>query len=103
MIKSYFCIYENKDADQQVCSNCTADQRLCFRYKDSTIPPLLNPTPPPPQKKIIIKILALFCGCIGRFASDLAGIPEDRFSRVAAQTTGAADDNMLRVIYKEQC
>ena len=27
----------NKDADQ-LCSNCEADQRLCFRYTDSTIP-----------------------------------------------------------------
>ena len=30
------CICENKDADQ-LCSNCEADQRLCFRYTDSTI------------------------------------------------------------------
>ena len=35
-----FCICEDKEADQ-LCSNCTADQRLCFRYTDSTIPPLL--------------------------------------------------------------
>ena len=32
-----FCIYENKGADQ-LRSNCEADQRLCFRYTDSTIP-----------------------------------------------------------------
>ena len=32
-----FCICENKDADQ-LRSNCAADQRLCFRYTDSTIP-----------------------------------------------------------------
>ena len=31
------CICENKDADQ-LCSNRKADQRLCFRYVDSTIP-----------------------------------------------------------------
>ena len=30
------CLGENKGADQ-MCSNCTADQRLCFRYTDSTI------------------------------------------------------------------
>ena len=35
-----FYICENKDADQ-LCSNCTADQRLCFRHKDTTIPLLL--------------------------------------------------------------
>ena len=31
------CICENKGADQ-LRSNCEADQRLCFRYADSTIP-----------------------------------------------------------------
>ena len=35
--KPAFCICENEDADQ-LRSNCTADQRLCFRYTDSTIP-----------------------------------------------------------------
>ena len=37
MRKPAFCICENKDADQ-LCGNRTADQRLCFRYIDSTIP-----------------------------------------------------------------
>ena len=37
MRKPAFCICENKDADQ-LRSNCAADQRLCFRYTDSTIP-----------------------------------------------------------------
>ena len=32
-----FCICENKCVDQ-LCSNCTAEQRLCFRYTDGTIP-----------------------------------------------------------------
>ena len=35
------CIGENKGADQ-LRGNREADQRLCFRYSDSTIPPLLN-------------------------------------------------------------
>ena len=35
----FFCICKNKDADQ-LRSTCAADQRLCFRYLDSTIPPL---------------------------------------------------------------
>ena len=34
--KTGICICENKGADQ-LCSNCTADQRLCFRYIDSDI------------------------------------------------------------------
>ena len=36
MRKPTFCICENKDADQ-LSSNREADQRLCFRYIDSTI------------------------------------------------------------------
>ena len=35
--KPDICICENKDADQ-LCGNRKADQHLCFRYKDSTIP-----------------------------------------------------------------
>ena len=37
MRKLAFCICENKDADQ-LRINREADQRLCFRYTDSTIP-----------------------------------------------------------------
>ena len=35
--KTGFCICENKDADQ-LRGNREADQRLCFRYTDGTIP-----------------------------------------------------------------
>ena len=41
MGKPTICIGENKDANQ-LCGNREADQRICFRYSDSTIPPLLN-------------------------------------------------------------
>ena len=37
MGKHTICIGENKDADQ-LRGNREADQRLCFRYMDSTIP-----------------------------------------------------------------
>ena len=37
MRKPTFCICENKDADQ-LRGNREADQRLCFRYIDSTNP-----------------------------------------------------------------
>ena len=40
MRKPDFCLCKNKGADQ-LHSNCEADQRLCFRYSDSTIPLLL--------------------------------------------------------------
>ena len=41
MGKPTVCIGENKGADQ-LRGNREADQHLCFRYSDSTIPPLLN-------------------------------------------------------------
>ena len=41
MGKLTICIGENKDADQ-LRGNREADQRLCFRYSDSTIPLLLK-------------------------------------------------------------
>ena len=41
MGKQTNCIGENKDADQ-LRGNREADQRLCFRYTDSTIPLLLK-------------------------------------------------------------
>ena len=37
MRKPDVCICENKGADQ-LLGNREADQRLCFRYTDSTIP-----------------------------------------------------------------
>ena len=41
MRKPTICIGENKDADQ-LRGKREADQRLCFRYTDSTIPLLLK-------------------------------------------------------------
>ena len=35
------CICENKDAGQ-LCSNCIADQCICFCYLDNTIPLFLK-------------------------------------------------------------
>ena len=42
MRKPTICMGENKDADQ-LRGNREADQRLCFRYTDSTFPSLLIP------------------------------------------------------------
>ena len=39
MRKPTICICENKDADQ-LRGNREADQRLCFHYTESTLPPL---------------------------------------------------------------
>ena len=41
MRKPNFCLCENKGTDQ-LYSNCTADQRLCLHYLDSTIILLFN-------------------------------------------------------------
>ena len=41
MGKPTICIGENKDADQ-LRGNREADQRLCFHYTFSTVPPLLK-------------------------------------------------------------
>ena len=69
--KPAFCICKKKDADQ-LRGNHEADQRLSFRYTDTTIPLLF--------KSENFKLLAIFCGCTARFVSDLVGNPEDRFS-----------------------
>ena len=64
MGKPTICIGENKGADQ-LRGNREADQRLCFRLMDSTIPLLgfiRN-----------FKLLAIFCDCTGRFMSGLVG------------------------------
>ena len=59
-----------------------ADQRLCFRYTDSTIPLL--------SIYMNLQHLAIFYGCTARFVSNLVGNPEDRFSHVAAHISTAA-------------
>ena len=70
MRKPAFCICENKDADQ-LRSDCAADQRLCFRYIESTISLL---------SKSKIKPLAISSDCTARFVWDLVGNPDYRFS-----------------------
>ena len=71
MRKPVFCICENKGADQ-LRGNRAADQCLCFRYIDSTIPLLSRP-------------LAIFLGCTAWFVSDLVGNPRDRFTHDGTQ------------------
>ena len=64
MEKPTICIGENKGADK-LRSNCEADQRLCFRYTDSTFPLL--------SKTQNFKPLTIFCDYTARFVSDLVG------------------------------
>ena len=65
MIEPAFCICINKGADQ-LRGNLAPDQRLCFRYKDGTIPLL-------PKSEIP----SLYPSA--EFVSDLVGHPKDRF------------------------
>ena len=77
------CIGKNKGADQ-LCSNCIADQCLCFCYTKIV-----------QTEKYIIKIssthiqhfklLALFCDYAGRFVSDIVGTPNCCFYSRKAQ------------------
>ena len=70
MRKPAFCICENKDADQLRGAR-EADQRLCFRYTDSTIPLL--------HKSENSSLYAASVAVQQLFMSDLIGNPEDRF------------------------
>ena len=56
-----------------------ADQCLCFRYIDNTIPLI--------PECVISRRLASFCvcDCTARFVSNLVGNTEDRICRDAAQ------------------
>ena len=76
MRKPDFAYAQNKDADQ-LRGYPEPDQRLCFRYIDSTIPLL----------SLIrnFKLLAILCGCTAWFVWDLVGNPVDRFSHNEAQ------------------
>ena len=70
MRKPAFCTCKNKDADQ-LRGNREADQRLCFGYIVQSLY-FLNTK--------FQGSIAILCGCIARFVSDLVGNPEDRFS-----------------------
>ena len=70
-------IYGKKGADQ-LCSNCTADQRFYFRYSNSAIFFLLNP-----------QFQALgpsFKNCTHQFLSNLVGNTDIWFSPANVQT-----------------
>ena len=76
MRKPFFCICKNKGADQ-LCGDREADQRLCFRYTDSSIPLLF--------KMQNFKPLAIFCGSNNPVCVGPGRKPEDRFSQNEAQ------------------
>ena len=78
MRKQDFCLCENKGADQ-LRSSCEADQRLCFRYTDSTLSLLVKSEN------------SSFYAASGTVHVGLCQ-PEDRFSRVAAHIAAAIEN-----------
>ena len=79
MRKTTFCICENKDADQ-LRGKHEADQRLKFRYVDST-----HMYDPSTFQNRNFMPQGIFCSCTAWFVSDLVRNPEDRFSHNEAQ------------------
>ena len=63
MRKPTICVCENKDADQ-LRGNREADQRLCFRHRESTIP-LLS------KSKIFSHILCLLSSVSNLFGNHI--------------------------------
>ena len=61
------------------------DEKTCFLYMPKQ---RLESAPMFSQQRyyiiLILNLLAIFCGCLARFVSDLVGTPEDRFSHDAA-------------------
>ena len=64
-------------AKTKLRDNHAADQRLCFRYIDSTIPL-------PSKSEISSLYFYPLNGCTVWLVSDLVGNPKDRFYRVYA-------------------
>ena len=60
MGKPTICIGENEGADQ-LRSNCEVDQRLCFRYSDSTVPLLFVPRLFEEKRRDIVFGFPSFC------------------------------------------
>ena len=61
--KTNFNLCENKGADQ-LSSNCTTDQRPCFRYTDSSIP--LPHIPKFQASSLFLRLYRLVCVRYGR-------------------------------------
>ena len=92
--KPAFCICKNKDADQ-LHGNREADQRLCFRYKDSTISLL--------PKYEISSLQPSSVAVQPDFMWDLVGIPEHRFSHNETQIKSVVHDYVFAKIVTAIC
>ena len=66
--KTDFLHMRKKDADQ-LRSNCAADQRLCFRYMDSTIPLLSKSEISSLQPSSVVKPITIPVPAISEISS----------------------------------
>ena len=73
--KPTICIGENKDADQ-LRGNREADQRLCFRYSDSTVP-LLPKSEISSFQPVSVLVQAGLCRTV-LFGNHIVGFPTRR-------------------------
>ena len=70
-------LHMRKQSHRSIVRNRTTDQRLCFRYLESTFPLFFSIGN--------FKPLAISSNCAARFVSDLVGTPEDRLSQNEAR------------------
>ena len=91
MRKQAYCICDNKDADQ-LRGNREADQRLCFRYTDSTIP-LLSKSKVSNQYPSSVAVQTGLCGTWSE--------AEDQFSHNEAHLGFVASLISLHCLHEE--
>ena len=85
--KPTICICENKGADQ-LRSKCEADQRLCFRYTDSTIPLL-------PKFQVSSHLLRLYSpDCVGPVRKPHCWFPHETAQIELLRTDRSYVDNL---------
>ena len=94
MRKPTICICENKSADQ-LRSNCEADQRLCFRYMDSTILYFLNPKFP--VSSHLLCLCSLICVRPSRKPHCWFSDEAAQFFKSLAILSGAVQANLYRI------
>ena len=98
MRRQTICICETKDADQ-LRGNCEADQRLCFRYMDSTIP-LLSISKISSLLPSSVTVQARLCQSL----TDLVGHQNCWFSHAKAQMIHRLkQDSSILNIFPIQC
>ena len=97
MRKPTFCICENKDADQLQGAR-EADQRLCFRYIDSTIPLL----PRYEISSLLPSCVVVETGLCGTWSESRRPVFSQRGSYVVADLVGGQLFSILASYFNHQ-